>query len=463
MSTEVSVGAASADEPQLKRAIGPKLLFFFVIGDIIGTGLYALLGNVSSRVGGALWLPFLIAFAVAMLTAFSYLELVGKYPQAAGAALYTSKAFNIRFLTFLVAFTVMCSGLTSSASAAYAFGNKYFTEAFQIHPPTWLIPVCFLGLIALINFRGVAESMKVNFVLTLVKLTGVLIVVLCGVYGLSQGQGDAGRLLEFNTGEQSAFIAITSATSLAFFAMVGFEDSVNMAEETKDPVKTFPKSMLLAMAGAGVIYLIVSVIGSWLLSPEVLGNPKSNALLEIVRVGAPGFPSQVFAVFGMLSVVNAALLNMLMASRLIYGMSNERIIPKQLGIVHPFRRTPWMAIMLTTGIAMVLVTVVPLDTLGGTTALLLLMVFTLVNIAVLVLRRKEQSTHEHFVAPSWTPIVGAIGAFFLVGPWAGRPAAEYKIAGLLLALGVALWFINRLFVGKVDFDPEALSQEPHEQ
>src|SRR4029450_7570126 len=112
-------------QPELKRAIGPKLLLFFVVGDILGTGIYALTGNVAGKIGGALWLPFGLGLVGGFLAAFSYLELVGKYPRAAGAALYTNKAFKIHFLTFMVAFAVMCSGITSASSAGRALGRAY--------------------------------------------------------------------------------------------------------------------------------------------------------------------------------------------------------------------------------------------------------------------------------------------------------------------------------------------------
>src|SRR5919107_3241134 len=152
-------------QPELKRAIGPKLLLFFVIGDILGTGIYALTGSVAGKIGGALWIPFLLAFVVAYLTAFSYLELVGKYPRAAGAALYTHKAFGINFLTFMVTFTVMSSGVTSAATAAKAFGDTYLKEFITL--PTWAVAAVFIAGLALINFRGVGESVEANVVLTL--------------------------------------------------------------------------------------------------------------------------------------------------------------------------------------------------------------------------------------------------------------------------------------------------------
>ena len=168
MTTNVTIRPRSGG-PGLHRVIGPRLLLFLVIGDMLGTGIYALTGDVAGRVGGAAWLAFGGAFLVAMLTATSYLELVGKYPYAAGAALYSQRAFNSRFVTFLVGFAVMCSALTSVAAASRAFSG-YFQE-LAVAPLVVLVPLFILGL-AYINFRGVAESVKLNVVLTCVELCG---------------------------------------------------------------------------------------------------------------------------------------------------------------------------------------------------------------------------------------------------------------------------------------------------
>ncbi|GAA4411512.1 APC family permease [Actinokineospora soli] len=434
-------------EPQLKRVIGPGLLLLFVVGDIIGTGVYALTGTVAGRIGGALWLPFLLAFAVAFVTAFSYLELVGKYPRAAGAALYTHKAFGIQFLTFMVAFTVMSSGLTSAASAAQAFGGTYLKQLLggSLVVPAAVIAVGFMLLLAAINLRGVAESVWANVVLTLIELSGLLIIIVVGVYAIAEGKGDPARLTEIDTAAQAPWLAISSATALAFFAMVGFEDSVNMAEECREPVRIFPKAMLTGMGVAALIYVLVAVTSSLLVPSDELAAAKSGALLKVLTAGAPGFPLWVFALIGLLAVINSALINMLMASRLVYGMANEGIIPRAFGTVHPFRRTPWVSIGFTTLIAVVLVSTVDITVLGGTTSLLLLVVFTVVNVAVLVLRR-DPVEHAHFRAPTALPVVGAVTCAFLASPVSGRPAREYGIAAILLAVGVLLWGVNQLIV-----------------
>jgi amino acid transporter len=435
--------AGPAHGPALKRVMGPKLLLFFVVGDIIGTGVYALTGQVAGRVGGALWLPFLLAFIVAFMTAFSYLELVGKYPRAAGAALYTNRAFKIPFLTFMVAFAVMCSGITSASSAAVAFGSTYLKE-FVSAPMPW-VAIAFIVGLAAINFRGVSESVKTNVVLTCVELSGLLIIIGVGIWAVFNGSGAPGRLVEIDTADQTWLVAITSATSLAFFAMVGFEDSVNMAEECKDPVRIFPKAMLWGMVVAATIYVLVALTSSLLVPADELAAAKSGALLKVIDIGAPGFPKEVFSAIGLFAVINSALINMLMASRLLYGMANERIIPRGFGTVHPLRRSPWVAIVFTSAVAVALVSTVDISVLGGTTALLLLVVFALVNVAVLVLR-KEKAVHKHFKAPTIIPVLAAAFCLYLVSPLSGRPARDYTVAVILLAVGVVLWGINWLLM-----------------
>ena len=462
------VTESTEEKSTLKRVMGSKLLYFFVIGDVLGTGIYALTGSVAGKVGGALWLPFIVAFIVAFLTAFSYLELVGKYPQAAGAALYTNKAFRKPFLTFLVAFAVMCSGITSASAAARAFAGTYLPAAFDVELPEGMIvfvAVLFIALLAAVNFIGVSHSVKANVVLTCIELSGLAIIVGVGIYAVGGGKGEAGRLIEINTADTNWVLAITAASSLAFFAMVGFEDSVNMAEECKDPQRIFPKALLSGLASAALIYVLVAITSSLLIAADDLAAAESGALLEVIGVGAPGFPRWVFEWIGMFAVINSALINMLMASRLLYGMANERILPKIFGTVHPFRRTPWVSILITSLIAALLLVATAgtnaVTKLGGTTALLLLCVFTVVNIALLVLR-KDKVAHRHFRAPTWAPIVGGVLCAYLAVPWlSGRPASDYYIGLGLVALGILLWFLNWVFMRSrgeeiKEFDPQAL-------
>ncbi|MCQ1986834.1 APC family permease [Arthrobacter sp. zg-Y844] len=441
---------AETVQPELKRVMGTKLLLLFIVGDILGTGVYALTGQVAGEIGGAAWAPILLAFAVATITALSYLELVTKYPQAAGAALYTHKAFGVHFLTFLVTFGVLCSGITS-ASTASKFLAENFIVGFQLEwgqTGVTAIAVTFMLLLAVVNLRGAAESVKFNIVLTAIELTGLLIVIVIGFWAMTQGNADFSRVVVFETETgKSVFLALTGATALAFFSMVGFEDAVNMAEETRDPARIFPKVMLTGLTITVSVYLLVSIAAVAVVPVGQLSE-SATPLLEVVRAGAPNLPvDTIYPFLSIFAVANTALINMLMASRLLYGMAKQDVLPRALSAVLPGRRTPWASIVFTTAIAAGLIIVVTnfmgretVTALGGTTALLLLAVFTVVNIACIVLRRTPVD-RPHFRSPGIMPFIGAVTCAFLLGPWA-QDAIEYRIAGLLLLLGLALWVLT---------------------
>ncbi|MFB4423915.1 APC family permease [Streptomyces sp. QL37] len=438
-----------AGEPALKRAIGPKLLILFVIGDILGTGIYATTGKVAGKVGGALWLPFLIGFVVALLTAASYVELVGKYPKAAGAALYTQKAFKVPFLTFIVAFMVMCSGLSSASAAARAFSGDYLGEFTDVLPPT-LISILFILALAAINLRGVAESVKANVVLTLVELSGLAVILSIGAYAVFAGDGDPSRLTDLQTGGTgyALITGVLGATALGFFAFVGFEDSVNMAEETQNPARTFPRAIFIGVAVTGTIYVLVALVSSLLVDSRTLEG-SSGPLLEVVKAGGVDFPPKLFALIALFAVTNSALINIMMASRLCYGMANERILPRAMGRVLAKRRTPWVGILFVTVLAVGLVSTGEIEGLGDTTSFLLLCVFAVVNISVLVLR-KDRVDHRHFRTPTALPVLGAITSLILAGPLADRAADVYIRAGILLLIGIGLWVVNKAVMSARD-------------
>jgi APA family basic amino acid/polyamine antiporter len=463
-SEEVYDVTPEGQEPGLKRVLGPKLLLLFIVGDILGAGVYAVTGTMAGTVGGIVWLPFLLAFVVATLTAFSYLELVTQYPQAAGAALYTHKAFGIHFITFLVAFAVVCSGITSASTSANVLAQNLFggldINGWMGMPEQGVITavaMAFMLLLALINLRGVGESVKFNVVLTLVEMLALCIVIGVGFFVMFQGTGNAGEIFVFNDyQDKGLFLAVTAATSIAFFAMVGFEDSVNMVEEIRHPEKIFPRTMLTGLGIAVLLYMLVAVSVVSVLTPaelEGIREAEGAALLEVVHKGSPDFPiDRIFPFLAVFAVANTALINMLMASRLIYGMARQHVLPQPLGKVLPGRRTPWAGIVFSTVLALGLILYVTSDpesnivaNLSGTTAFLLLCVFTVVNVACVVLRRKRDPNRKvFFTSPGQLPLVAALLCAFLAGPWVGRNVIQYQIAGGLMAIGIVLWFVTWL-------------------
>lgn len=431
-------------ESQLKRAISRKMLLLLVVGDILGAGIYALVGEVGGRVGGGIWAAFLLALTLALFTAFGYAELVTKYPQAAGAALYVNKAWRNPFLTFMVAFAVMASGITSAATLARAFGGDYLS-AF-LDAPTVLVAVGFLGVVAVVNFIGISESVKLNVVLTAIELTGLLLVVGAGLAAIVDGSSgvDAGRVLEFKEGESTA-LAVIAGAGLAFYALIGFEDSVNMAEEVRDPQRAYPRALFGGLVIAGAVYMLVTLVASAVVPTERLAA-SDGPLLEVVSVGPWQMSPRLFSAVALFALANGVLINMIMASRVVYGMAREGILPRMLALVDDRRKTPWLAIVVTTGIGMVLVASGDLGELADTTVLLLLIVFSIVNVAVLVLRR-DGVAHAHFRAPTAIPIIGAVVSLALLTTKDGETFAR---GGLLLLAGAVLWAINWRLHGRHD-------------
>jgi APA family basic amino acid/polyamine antiporter len=436
----------------LRPAITRPMLTVFVIGDVLGAGIYALVGEVAGKVGGAIWTSFLAAGILAAFTATAYAELVTKYPQAAGAALYTHKAFKRPFVTFLVAFAVMCSGVASAATLATAFGGDYLSEFVTL--PKLVVGAAFIGVLALINFRGIKESVSINLGLTSIELTGLLLVTVIGFAYLLDGGGDAGQALEFKAGE-TVPLAILSGAALAFFALIGFEDSVNVAEETREPSRVFPPALFAGLGIALAVYILVTLIAGMAVPVDRLSE-SDGPLLEVVQLGPLAMNTKVFSAIALFALSNGALINMIMASRLVYGMAAQGIVPRQLGRVHGGRRTPWVAIVFVAALALALVALGDLEALADTTVLLLLMVFVCVNAAVLILRR-DPVEHEHWRAPTALPVLGALACLGLIVQKAFEDAVIFAYAGGLLALGVALWGVTRGLTGPAEpVDPAAL-------
>ncbi|MGH3968340.1 MAG: APC family permease, partial [Mycobacterium sp.] len=327
-----------------------------------------------------------------------------------------------------------------------------FVVAFHVGRGTAgvvLVALAFMAVLAAVNLRGVGGSVKLNVALTGIEVIGLGLVVVAGIWAFAVGQHvDLSRVVAFDTpGDKSVFLAVTTATSLAFFAMTGFEDSVNMAEETKNPVRVFPKVLLSGLSIAALVYAVVAIVSVALVP---VGDLKASEtpLVDVVGIGAPGLPiKDILPYISMIAVSNTALISMLMASRLIYGMSRERVLPAALGAVSPSRRSPWVAILFTTATAFGVILYVTafanaeaIEVLGGTTSLLLLAVFAMVNVAVLVLRRdaRESRPRQHFRTPTALPVVGFVASLYLVTPLSGREDQEYVLAGILVTTGVVL-------------------------
>src|SRR3712207_5314194 len=363
----------------------------------------------AAQVGGAFWTSFVVGVAAAMLTGFAYAELITKYPHAAGAAMYTGRAFKNRFFTFLVAFCTVAASLAATGALALAFGG-YFLELLValFSVPLLLAALVFVVLLAFINFRGISESVKLNLAMSITEIAGLALVLGIGVVVLLAGDANLSRPFDFNEGSNPALLALTGAT-LAFFAMTGFENAANVAEEVQNPSRVYPLALLGGMASAGLIYLIIAFIASMVTPLGQLAGSEV-ALLEVVRQGMPAFPGWLFAIIACVAVTNTCLVSLITNSRIMYGMAREGVVPRIFARTHQSRRTPWVAIVFTTIIALILIVGVGesgVNTLASATVAFLLAVFALVCLCALVLRR-DRVPQEHYTAPTVILALGVV-------------------------------------------------------
>jgi amino acid transporter len=428
------------ERPQLHRSIGPVQLALYGLGSMLGAGIYGLIGKAAGQVGNAVWLAFVVALIAALLTALSYASLGSRYPRAAGAAYVTERAFGLPMLSFVVGLALVCSGLTSVATQSRVFAAN-LAVLFDLESiPLWWLALGFLLVLAGIVFRGIRESMWVNVLCTLVEAAGLILVV---AVGLSYWGSVDYLEMPPAAAEQGEWLILVQGAVLTFFAFIGFEDTFNVAEECRDPQRTIPLGLVLAMSMAAVLYIAVAVtavsVVPW---PELAEAP--GPITEVVRRAAPLIPPIVFTAITLFAVANTALVNYVTASRLIYGMAHQGLLPLRLGDVHAERHTPHIAI------AALFLVVAPLALFGtiaelaAATVLLLLLVFTVVNGALFILKRRKGEQAGYFEIPAAIPALGALVCMALLvvrvatGDWQA-PA----IAGVLLAGSVAIYLLLR--------------------
>ncbi len=365
--------------PPLARTMGLGALIIYGVGDMLGAGVYGLVGRATERMGNAVWLAFAVSMVAALLTGLSYASIGSRYPRAAGAAYVTQRAFRLPFLSYVVGLAVMCSGMTSMAAASNVFADYFYRllpGAVETTPGWFRIAVVvgFLGALTVVNLVGMRESTWMNLICTVVEVGGLMLVIVLGLRYV--GGVD---YLDFTsrdnpTGGFSPSVLFGTSV-LTFFAFIGFEDMLNVAEEVKEPRTTLPRGLILALIITTIVYMTISIVAVSVVPQNQLGDPNlKGPLVEVVRRAGPWFPESAFAVISLFAVANTALLNYIMGSRLIYGMSRQGLLPRVLGAVHATRRTPHVAIL--TLLAIVLLLAIPgtISQLASATSLLLLTV-----------------------------------------------------------------------------------------
>lgn len=427
-------GSAAPEAPQLRRTIGPTQMALYGLGSMLGAGIYGLIGKAAGQAGNALWLAFVVAFVAALLTALSYASLGSRYPRAAGAAYVTERAYGFSLLSFMVGIALVCSGLTSIATQSQVFAaNIAALFGLEDMPLSWLA-LGFLLILTGIVFRGIRESMWVNVLCALIEAGGLLLVIVVGAS--YWGSVDYLATPAVPGGDHAALL-VMQATVLAFFAFIGFEDMINVAEETREPERTVPLGLMLAMSGAAFLYIGVAVtavsVVPW---PKLAAAP--GPITAVVERAAPSIPPIVFTAITLFAVANTALVNYVTASRLIYGMARQGLLPARLGDVHAARRTPHLAVAALFLVLAPLALLGTITELAAATVLLLLLVFMVVNGALFILKGRKSEKQGRFEIPRAIPALGAMVCLVLIvvrvttGDWRAPALAGALLFGALV-------------------------------
>lgn len=427
--------------PHLRRSIGTTQLALYALGSMIGSGIYGLIGKAAGQAGSAVWLSFLIALVAALLTSLSYASLGSRYPRAGGAAYVTDRAFGIPLLSFTVGLALVASGLTSIATQSKIFAAIIADFAGWGAVSPTAIAVGFLLILSGVVFRGIRESMWVNVVCTIMEVSGLLLVIGSGLsywgsvdyFEIPPDRIDSGLA-----------VVVVQASVLAFFAFIGFEDAVNVAEECREPERTIPRGLIIATVSAAVLYVAVSITAVSVVPWQELASAPSP-LTAVMAKSAPRLPAGLMTFIALFSVANTALVNYVTASRLIYGMSGQGLLPSLLGRVHRSRQTPHIAIATLLGVLVLLAVAGEIADLAAATVLLLLVIFVAVNASLVVLKRRAGEPAGRFEIPVALPMMGiAVCCGLLITRLTSADWRAPLLAALLLAGILGLYAILRM-------------------
>jgi len=408
---------AQAKPLSLKKTMGLFALTLYGLGNMLGAGIYGTIGKAAGEMGNAVWMAFLMSMVAAGLTGLSYASIGSRYPRAGGAAYITQRAFNLPMLAYVVGLVVMASGLTSMATTANTF-SIYFFDVIGLKEPTvwhlWMVIISLIGSLAFINFWGLREAVWLNALCTLVETGGLVLIIAVGLrYWGGVNYLDA-TTASNPTGDFSAQLILMGAV-LTFYSFIGFEDMLNVSEEVKNPQKTFPLAMILALILASLIYMAVSITAVSVVPSAELATSSAGPLTLVIQKAAPWFNDRIFAVVALFAVTNTALLNYIMGSRLAYGMSRQGLLPAFIGKLHPARRTPHVAIVILALIVLAMALVGDLKKLASATSILLLLSFCVVNASLIVLKRRPDEPRGGFNVPVFVPLGGILISLAMVG------------------------------------------------
>lgn len=441
---------SSTAEPALKRELGLFQVVMYGVGNIIGAGIYVLIGGAAGLAGNMVWLAFFVGALVALFTGLSYAELASMYPKAASEYVYVGRAYGSRLLSFLTEWTMLVTEIVAAATVSLGFAG-YLSAVFNV--PIVPTAVALLVILTLAATSGVKESLRLNTILSLVAIVGLLGVIVASV-------GRLGSVPYMWAPNGAA--GVVGAVILVFFAYIGFDNIANIAEDTKRPETTIPRALLISVGISTALYVLVGLAAVSLVPWNQLASSEAPLALAVSTVfGQSAF--EVLTIIALSTTLNTVLVLLIVGSRIIYGMAREGALPKVLGRVSRKTRTPYVASGVVLLVALAFIPLGGIGIIARITSFGSLITFALVNLALLHLRRVAPSIARPFRIPlrvGWVSITGLLGLTSCLALLSQFDLFSAGIGLLLPISGAALYlaFSNRIIVKR----DAALHQE-HER
>lgn len=414
----------------LKRTLGLTMLTFYGTGMILGAGIYSIIGQAAGLAGPGVWQGFALAAIAAFLTALSYAELATLFPKAGGEYIYLRSAFpRERWAAATTGILMTFAGCASAATVALAFSSylQYFVSA-----PHFLVASSLLALFTAVNIFGIKQSSWVNAIFTIIEAAGLILFIWLGWQSPIFGEALAA----------APSMRIVSSAALIIFAYFGFENIVNLIEETKEPEKTIPRAILLSLGISTCLYVLVSLAAVALMPPEQLALTES-ALMDAAKSSAPKFVG-ILGGIALFSTANTALIALITTSRIVYGISKDKSLPRIFSKTLSKKNTPWVAAIFVFIFSVLLLPIGKVETVASVSAFVTMIAFIAVNVAVIILRVKSPNLNRPFRVPlsihkiPVIPILGIIVCFIFL--------SQFKLEVYMIGLAAMICSLGAYFL-----------------
>jgi len=396
--------------PKLRRRLNLTLIMLYGLGTTVGGGIYVLVGTVAGRAGLYAPFSFIVAALMVAFTALSFGELSSRFPKSAGEAVYVKEGFGIPALAIVVGYLVIFNGVVSAAALSDGFVG-YFQTFLAV--PDWLAIVAVIALIGILACWGIGESVIIASLITVIEIGGLALIIWVGRDAFAALPAMADQMIP--PLEAPIWAGIFAGSFLAFYAFIGFEDMVNVAEEVKNPERILPRAIILTLALTTVIYVLTIIVV--VLSAPIDELAASAAPLTLVYESKTGQSGQLISLISILAVLNGALIQIIMASRVLYGMAAQGWSNAAFARINPVTRTPVAATLSVVGGAVILALLFEIDILAQSTSLIILIIAVLTNLALFRIKLKDPTVRSGLNLPRWVPLAGfgvsAVFGYFL--------------------------------------------------